>query len=108
VIQDGSVDAARRRDDRVHPAAPRMSRTTWVAPSRWTGRHRVVLLAPSITELVFAIGAGPSWSAAPNGMRYPPEVSQVPSVGDGLSPNVEAVAATQAGSRAALRIAQQC
>ena len=56
---------------------------------------RVVSLAPSITELVFAIGAGNRLVGRSKWDEYPPEVAGVPSVGDGLSPNVEAVAATR-------------
>lgn len=54
---------------------------------------RVVSLAPSITELLYAIGAGHTLVGRSKWDEYPAEVSAVPSVGDGLAPNVEAVAA---------------
>jgi iron complex transport system substrate-binding protein len=57
--------------------------------------NRVVSLAPSITELVFAIGGGSKLVGRSKWDEYPPEAASVPSVGDGLSPNVEAVAATK-------------
>jgi iron complex transport system substrate-binding protein len=55
--------------------------------------HRIVSLAPSITELLFAIGAGDQVVGRTVYCLYPPAARAVPSVGDGLNPNVEAVAA---------------
>src|SRR5207302_5812577 len=54
---------------------------------------RVVSLLPSFTELLFAIGAGDRLVGRTTWCDYPPEVLRVPSVGDGMPPNVEAVAA---------------
>src|SRR2546425_9646489 len=58
------------------------------APAR-----RVVSLAPSSTELLFALGAGAQVVGRTTWCRYPPAALAVPVVGDGLSPNLEAVAA---------------
>jgi len=58
------------------------------APAR-----RVVSLAPSITELLFALGAGPQLVGRTTYCKYPPAALAVPSVGDGLNPNVEAIVA---------------
>jgi len=58
------------------------------APAR-----RVVSLLPSFTELLFAIGAGDRLVGRTTWCDYPPEAVRVPSVGDGMPPNVEAVAA---------------
>jgi len=58
------------------------------APAR-----RIVSLAPSITELLFAIGAGDRVVGRTTWCKYPPAATAVPSVGDGLDPNVEAIAA---------------
>lgn len=55
--------------------------------------HRVVSLAPSITELLFALGAGDRVVGRTTWCKYPPEAERVPVVGDGLNPNIEAVAA---------------
>lgn len=55
--------------------------------------QRIVSLAPSITDLLFAIGAGPGVVGRTRWAAYPPEALAVPSVGDGLDPNVEAIAA---------------
>jgi iron complex transport system substrate-binding protein len=48
-----------------------------------------------MTELLFAIGAGPKVVGRSKWDEYPPEALAVPSVGDGLAPNVEAVAGTK-------------
>src|SRR5213593_4120091 len=63
-------------------------RVALAAPAR-----RVVSLLPSFTELLFAIGAGDRLVGRTTWCDYPPEAVRVPSVGDGMPPNVEAVAA---------------
>ena len=55
--------------------------------------QRVVSLLPSFTELLFAIGAGDQVVGRTAWCDYPPAALQVPNVGDGMPPNVEAVAA---------------
>jgi iron complex transport system substrate-binding protein len=55
--------------------------------------HRIVSLAPSSTELLFALGAGDQVVGRTTWCRYPPAALRVPSVGDGLNPNIEAIAA---------------
>src|SRR5882762_4542554 len=61
---------------------------TLAAPAR-----RIVSLLPSFTEIVFAIGAGDRLVGRTTWCDYPPEALAVPSVGDGMPPSVEAVAA---------------
>jgi ABC-type Fe3+-hydroxamate transport system substrate-binding protein len=61
-----------------------------VVPAR-----RVVSLSPAVTELVFALGAGDRMVGRTRWCDYPAAAQAVPSVGDGLNPNVEAVAARQ-------------
>jgi len=77
------------------------------APAR-----RVVSLSPSSTEILFAIGAGPRVVGRTRWDDYPPAARAVADVGDGLAPNVEAVAALRpdlvvlyasASNRAAVR-----
>jgi len=58
-----------------------------------TEARRVVSLAPAVTDLVFALGAGDRLVGRTRWDTYPPEALAVPSVGEGLSPNVEAIAA---------------
>lgn len=55
--------------------------------------RRIVSLSPSTTELLFAIGAGAQVVGRTRWCDYPPEAAAVPSVGDGLNPNLETVLA---------------
>src|SRR6266542_5442699 len=55
--------------------------------------RRIVSLLPSFTEILFAIGAGDRVVGRTTWCDYPPAARAVPSVGDGMPPNVEAVAA---------------
>src|SRR5690349_23608949 len=55
--------------------------------------RRIVSLLPSFTEILFAIGAGDRLVGRTAWCDYPPAALAVPSVGDGMPPNVEAVAA---------------
>lgn len=63
-------------------------RVTLAGPAR-----RIVSLAPSSTELLFALGAGERVVGRTTWCRYPAAARAVPVVGDGLNPNIEAVAA---------------
>src|SRR5207249_1231334 len=63
-------------------------RVTLSAPAR-----RIVSLSPAVTELLFALGAGDWVVGRTTWCDYPPAARAVPSVGDGLNPNLEAVAA---------------
>ena len=62
---------------------------------RTAGRQaqRIVSLLPSFTELLFAIGAGDRVVGRTTWCDYPPAALSIPSVGDGMPPNIEAVAA---------------
>jgi iron complex transport system substrate-binding protein len=74
---------ASRVDDAGHPVA--------VTPSP----QRIVSLAPGHTEMLFALGAGDRIVGRTRWCDYPPEVAVIPSVGDGLNPNVESILARQ-------------
>ena len=54
---------------------------------------RIVSLIPATTELLFALGAGPRVVGRTTWCDYPPAALQVPSVGSGIGPSVEAVVA---------------
>jgi ABC-type Fe3+-hydroxamate transport system substrate-binding protein len=56
---------------------------------------RIVSLSPAMTELLFALGAGDRVVGRTTWCDYPPAARAIPSVGDGLNPNIEAVAARQ-------------
>ncbi len=55
--------------------------------------QRVVSLLPSFTEILFAIGAGDRVVGRTQWCDYPPAARDIPSVGEGLPPNVESVLA---------------
>jgi iron complex transport system substrate-binding protein len=55
--------------------------------------RRIVSLAPSITEILFALGAGPEVVGVSNYCDYPAEVRRLPRVGSFVTPNLEAIAA---------------
>ena len=54
---------------------------------------RIVSLVPATTELLFALGAGPQVVGRTTWCDYPAAALQVPSVGAGINPSVEAVVA---------------
>lgn len=55
--------------------------------------QRVVVLAPSVTEIVYALDAGPRVVGACGQCDYPAAVNAVPRVGGYLAPSVEAIVA---------------
>ncbi|EGD50484.1 periplasmic binding protein [Thermoanaerobacter ethanolicus JW 200] len=55
--------------------------------------QRIVSLAPSTTELIYALGAGNKVVGVTDFDNYPPEVKDVPKVGGFKGPNVEAITA---------------
>lgn len=56
---------------------------------------RIVSLIPAATELVFALGAGSRLVGRTKWCDYPDEAASIPSVGDGLRPNIEAIVAAR-------------
>jgi len=66
------------------------------AARAWSGQ-RIVSLAPSITETLFAIGAGPEVVGVSQYCDYPPQVLRLPKVGSFLTPNVEAIVGLRPG-----------
>ncbi|MEP7117099.1 MAG: helical backbone metal receptor [Acidobacteriota bacterium] len=53
--------------------------------------HRIISLVPAVTEMLFAIGAGPDVVAVSSFDTFPPEVATRPKVGALLDPDVERV-----------------
>lgn len=53
--------------------------------------HRIVSLAPAVTEILFTLGVGDRVVGRTRWCDAPPEASRVTSVGDGLEPNVEVI-----------------
>lgn len=54
---------------------------------------RAVSLAPNLTEIVFAVGAGEKLVGVTTFCNYPDDAKQIQKVGDTLKPNVEAIVA---------------
>ena len=52
---------------------------------------RIVSLAPSITECLFALGAGPQVKGVTDFCNYPPEAARKAHVGGMINPSIEAV-----------------
>ena len=57
--------------------------------------RRIVSLAPSITETVFALGFGNRLVGVTSHCDYPVEAKRLPKIGDFTSPSIEVIAATQ-------------
>ncbi len=53
--------------------------------------QRIISLAPSITETLFALGAGENVVAVSDFCDFPQQVQDLPKVGNLLSPNLEAI-----------------
>ena len=53
--------------------------------------QRIISTSPSITEMLYAVGAGDRVVGVTDFCHYPPEVRQKPKVGSYLQPNMEAV-----------------
>jgi iron complex transport system substrate-binding protein len=64
--------------------------------------QRIVSLAPSVTELVFALGAGDRVIAVTSSCNYPPEAAQKPKLPE-AGPDVESLAALDADLVLAVR-----
>ena len=54
---------------------------------------RIVSLAPSVTETLFAIGAGPEVVGVSSYCDYPPQVAKIDRVGTFLTPSIEVILA---------------
>jgi iron complex transport system substrate-binding protein len=57
--------------------------------------QRIVSLAPSVTETLFALGVGDRLVGVTTFCDYPPQAQRVPKIGSFVSPSVEAVLAKQ-------------
>jgi iron complex transport system substrate-binding protein len=64
-------------------------------PWRAADARRIVSLAPSITEIVFALGLGDRLVGVDDYSQWPEEATQLPSLGGLFDPNLEAIAALE-------------
>jgi iron complex transport system substrate-binding protein len=53
--------------------------------------RRIIPLAPSLTEILFALGAGDDVVGVTDYADHPPEAREKPSVGGGVDPNMEVI-----------------
>ncbi len=74
-------------------AAPLVDHPASVGPD--TAPQRIVSLAPSLTETLFALGVGDRVVGVTRYCAHPPEVKGLPQVGGHLDPNYEAIVALQ-------------
>ncbi|MGI8400445.1 MAG: ABC transporter substrate-binding protein [Gemmatimonadaceae bacterium] len=76
-------------------AAPPAAATDDFGDSVRVGRppSRIVSLSPATTEILFTLGAGPRLVGRTKYDLWPDSAKLIPSVGDGIRPNVEAVLA---------------
>jgi iron complex transport system substrate-binding protein len=65
----------------------RAAASTGVAPTR------IISLIPAVTEMLFAMGAGPAVVAVSSFDEYPPQVKSLPRVGALLDPDLERILA---------------
>jgi cobalamin transport system substrate-binding protein len=62
-------------------------------PDAASGPRRIVSLVPSVTETLFALGAGPEVVGVSQYGNYPKAALKLPRVGTFLTPNIEEIAA---------------
>lgn len=55
------------------------------------GAQRIVSTAPSVTEMLYALGLGERVVGVTTFCRYPPEAAAKPKIGDYVRPNLEAI-----------------
>ncbi|MEP6919369.1 MAG: helical backbone metal receptor, partial [Acidobacteriota bacterium] len=60
-------------------------------PRPFQSPQRIISLIPAVTEMLFAIGAGPQIVAVSSFDRYPPEVEKLQRVGALIDPDVERI-----------------
>jgi iron complex transport system substrate-binding protein len=58
--------------------------------------QRIVSLVPAVTEMLFAIGAGPKVVAVSSFDKYPPEARDLPRVGALIDPDIERIISLRA------------
>jgi cobalamin transport system substrate-binding protein len=72
----------------VSPAGADLTRS---APRSQSEKARIVSLVPALTEMFFAIGAGPQVVGVGGFDQFPPEVSKLPRLGALLDPDTERI-----------------
>ena len=65
---------------------------TWLGPAPPSEIKRIVSLAPSMTELIFALGAGHKIVGVTRYATWPDEVKNIPKIGGFIDPDLESIA----------------
>ena len=73
--------------------------------TRATEAKRIVSLVPALTEMLFALGAGPQVIAVSSYDEFPPEVKSLPKVGALLDPDMERILSLRPDLVIVLRVA---
>jgi ABC-type Fe3+-hydroxamate transport system substrate-binding protein len=68
-----------------------LSCNVWAACRVHTSAQRIISLAPDLTEILFAIGAGDQVIAVSAGSDYPEKARQLPQVGNDRTLNIEQI-----------------
>lgn len=79
----------------LHAAAVSVQDDAGHAVKLSTPARRILSLAPSTTELLFAVGAGAYVMGVVDYSNYPPQASQLPSVGSAAALDMERIVALQ-------------
>jgi len=64
-----------------------------MACKAWAAPRRIISLAPSVTEMIYALGAGEEVVGVSSFSNYPPQVKYLPKVGPFTSPQLERIVA---------------
>ena len=83
-VAGGTIAPGVQRPGAADPAAPPASAATV---------ERIISLAPSVTETVFALGMGDKLVGVSVYCDYPPEAARIDRVGTFLTPSIEAIVA---------------
>lgn len=67
------------------------------ASAQAPARPTIISLVPAVTEMLFAIGAGPQVIGVSSYDEHPPEVARLPKMGALLDPNTEQILAARPG-----------
>ncbi len=89
-----SAARAQSHPPQVHPSAPRMVTDEMGRTITWpTHVARIVSLAPSVTETLFALGLGDRVVGDTTYCDYPPAAKSKPHIGGPIDPSIEAIVA---------------
>lgn len=67
----------------------------FAAAAAWAGPGRIVSTTPSITEILFALGAGDRVVGVTSFCHFPPETARIAKIGSYMQLNLEAIVATR-------------